>query len=170
MEISLDFTRAWRGILALGLVLALALIGRAVTPTLDAETALLTADLWHATALARRVGAEIVRLDSDARTLRGLAAQDAPDAIQAMLLAQRIYAAHDRGTAATAPARQALIAAAEATARFASGGASRESAVDAVNAALARIQALGGGADDDYKSLADGDEPGPVRPGATPTD
>ena len=88
-----------------------------------------------------------------------------------MLLAQRIYAGHRQGTTATAPARQALIAAAEATARYASGGVPRQTAVDAINAALERIRVLTpmNGAESNRGPLADDSNLGSVRPGATPT-
>ena len=68
-------------------------------------------------------------------------------------------------------ARQTLIAAAEATARYASGGVPRQTAVDAVNAALERIRVLTpmNGAESNRGPLADDSNLGSVRPGATPT-
>jgi hypothetical protein len=171
MEISLDFGKAWQTALGLCLVLALLLIGRAASPVTADDPALLTPDRWQAAALARKAGSEIVRLAADAQALHGLAARETPDAIQAMLLAQRIYAGHRQGTTATAPARQALIAAAEATARYVSGGVPRQTAVDAVNAALARIRVLTpvNGAESNRGPLANDNNLGSVRPGATPT-
>ena len=91
-------------------------------------------------ALTRRAGTEIDRLAADAQALHDVAARETPDPIEAMLLAQRIYAGHRQGTTATAPARQTLIAAAVATARYASGGVPRQIAVDAINAVLERIR------------------------------
>jgi len=73
-----------------------------------------------------------------------LTAAEPPDAVQAMLLAQRIYAGQRSGTAATATARAALVDAAAAVARYAGGGLTRQSAIEAVNAALERIRALRG--------------------------
>ena len=171
MEVSLDFGKAWRASLGVCLALALLLIGRAASPVEADRPVVLTPDRWQAAALARKAGAEIVRLAADAQALHGLAAREPPDAIQAMLLAQRIYAGHRQGTTATAPARQALTAAAEATARYASGGVPRQTAVDAVNAALARIRVLTpvNGAESNRGPLADDSNLGSVRPSATPT-
>ena len=171
MEISLDFGKTWKAALVLLVAVALLLIGRAASPVAADDPAILTPDRWQAAALARKAGTEIVRLADDARTLHDLATSQTPDAIQAMLLAQRIYAEHRLGTTATAPARQALIAAAEATARYASGGVPRQTAVDAVNAALERIRVLTpmNGPESNRGPLADDRNLGPVRPGATPT-
>jgi len=171
MEISLDFGKAWKTGLALFVALALLFVGRAATPVAADNLAILTPDRWQAAALARKAGAEIVRLAADVQALHGLAARETPDAIQAMLLAQRIYAGHRQGTTATAPARQALIAAAEATARYASGGVPRQIAVDAINAALERVRALtpAKGAESNRGPLADDLNLGSVRPSATPT-
>lgn len=171
MEISLDFGKAWKAGLGLIAALALLLIGHAASPAVADGPLLLTPDRWQAAALARKARAEVVRLAADAQSLHDLAARETPDAIRAMLLAQQIYAGHRQGTTATAPARQALIAAAEATARYASGGATRQTAVDAVNTALERVRALGplNGAESNRGPLADDNALGSVRPGATPT-
>jgi len=59
-----------------------------------------------------------------------------------MLLAQRIYATHRTGSTATVAARQHLIAAAEITARYAVGAASRQDAIAAYQDAMASIEAL----------------------------
>jgi hypothetical protein len=169
MEISLDFGRVWKVGLGLLVAGALLLIGRAASPVIADSPAVLTPDRWQTAALARKAGTEIVRLAADARTLHDLATSQTPDAIQAMVLAQRIYAGHRQGTTATAPARQALIAAAEATARYASGGVPRQTAVDAINAALERIRVLTDGPESNRGPLADDSNFGSVRPGATPT-
>lgn len=171
MEISLDFGKAWKTGLALFVALALLFVGRAATPVAADNLAILTPDRWQAATMARKAGTEIVRLAADVQALHGLAARETPDAIQAMLLAQRIYAGHRQGTTATAPARQALIAAAEATARYASGGVPRQIAVDAINAALERVRALtpAKGAESNRGPLADDLNLGSVRPSATPT-
>jgi hypothetical protein len=171
MEISLDFGKVWKAGLGLLVALALLLIGRAASPVTADGPAILTPDRWQAAALARKAGIEIARLAVDARALHELAAGPTPDAIQAMILAQHIYAAHRQGTSATAPARQALIAAASAAARYASGGVPRQTAVDAINAALERIRVLtpAHGAESNRGPLADDSPLGSVRPGATPT-
>ena len=169
MEISLDFGRVWKAGLGLLVLLALLLIGRAVSPIAADGPAVLTLDRWQAAVLSRKAGTEIGRLAADARTLHGLAISQTPDAIQAMVLAQHIYAGHRQGTTATAPARQALIAAAAATARYASGGVPRQTAVDAINAALERVRVLSDGAESNRGPLADDSNLGSIRPGATPT-
>ena len=128
MEISLDFGKAWKAGLGFVAALALLLIGRAASPAVADGPVVLTPDRWQAAALARKAGAEVVRLAADAQSLHDLAARETPDAIRAMLLAQQIYAGHRQGTTATTPARQALIAAAEyLVARF---GANRSSLVE----------------------------------------
>jgi hypothetical protein len=152
-------------------------VGHAVTPPADDAPELLTPERWQTAQLARRAGAEIVRLGADVKALHALAASDHPDAIAAMTLAERVYAANRRGTAATAPARQATIAAAEAVARWAGGGLPRAATVAALNEALGRVQVLTArqayhGAADDYRyrvylPLAiRGDGGGPVTGGA----
>jgi hypothetical protein len=65
-----------------------------------------------------------------------------PDAIRALTLAQRIYTRQRTGAAATAPTRQAAIAAAETVARYAAGGAERGAALQTFNEALGRLRAL----------------------------
>ena len=123
MEINLDLElRPWLWGLLACFLFGLAVLGRFVSPLADDRPQLLTADRWQALALQRQAAAEIQRLTADAQTLRVLAEREHPDAIQALSLAQRLYATQRTGTAATAPARQALIGAAEATARYAAGG------------------------------------------------
>lgn len=144
MEINLNLRQLILGAAAVGLIVLLAVVGHAVTPVTAGSPLVLTPVRWEAAALARKAGAEIVRLEADGRALSALATEEPPDAVQAMLLAQRIYAAQRTGTAATATARAALVAAAADVARYAGGGLSRQVAIEAVNAALERIQALRG--------------------------
>jgi len=132
MEISLNLRQLILGAAAVSLVILLALIGHAVTPFAEGSPLVLTPERWEAAALAHKAGAEIVRLEADGRALAALAAAEPPDAVQAMLLAQRIYAGQRSGTAATATARAALV------------DAARQAAIEAVNAALERIRALRG--------------------------
>lgn len=124
------------------LLSAVLILGRSVTPVEAGRPQALTPERWQAAALARKAHAEIARLLVDVQTLHTVAAQEPPDAIAAMTLAQRIYAAHRNGTAATAPARQNLITAAETVARYAAGGVERQTALAAVNTALERLRAL----------------------------
>ncbi len=144
LELRPDLRHLFWGAAAIVLLAALAIIGHAVTPALETGPLVLTPERWEVAALARRAAAEIVRLEADSRALAELAASDPPDAVQAMLLAQRIYAAQRTGTTATATARAALIDAAAAVARYASGGLDRQAAIAAVNAALERTRALHG--------------------------
>jgi hypothetical protein len=143
MDISLEDARPVAiGALVVGLLIGLALLGHGVSPVEAGRPQVLTPERWLAAALTRRANAEIARLASDAQTLRDTLAKEPPDAIRAMTLAQRIYAVHRTGTAATAPARQTLIAAAEAVARYAAGGLERNAAITALNAALERLKAI----------------------------
>lgn len=148
MEIELGTWPAKRmlfGFLTALVLIGLALLGRGVTPVEADRPAVLTPARWTAASLARQARAETARLQQDAGELRAFLAGPAnPDPVQAMLLAQRLYAGHRQGTSATAGARQALIDAAATAARYASGAASRDQAVTALNEALARIQALAG--------------------------
>jgi hypothetical protein len=149
MDISLEDARPIAiGALVVALLVGLALLGHGVSPIAAGRPQVLTPERWLAAALTRQANTEIARLASDAQTLRDTLAKDPPDAIRAMTLAQRIYAAHRTGTAATAPARQTLIAAAEAVARCAAGGLERNAAITALNAALERIKALAPTPDD----------------------
>ncbi len=127
------------------LLLGLALLGRGVTPVEADTPTVLTPARWAAANLARQARAETVRLQRDAGELAAfLAAPASPDPVQALLLAQRLYAGHRQGVSATAGARQALIDAAATAARYASGAVPREQAVAALNDALGRIQVLAG--------------------------
>jgi len=131
------------GCLAVLVLVGLAFLGRGVTPVEGDSPVILTPARWAAASLSRQAHVETVRLQRDAGELRAfLAGPASPDPVQAMLLAQRLYAGHRQGTSATAGARQALIDAAATTARYASGAVPREQAVAALNDALARIQVL----------------------------
>ncbi len=151
MEIELGEWPAKRllfGCLAALLLLGLALLGRGVTPVEADSPAVLTPARWAAASLARQARSEAERLARDAGELVAFLARPAsPDPVQAMLLAQRLYAGHRQGVSATAGARQALIDAAATAAQYASGAAAREQAVAALNEALARIQVLAGPAE-----------------------
>ncbi len=113
----LDLTRiTWPAVAALLLVVAIGfgLLGAAVTPVdAQGEPMLLTAQRWTAARLARQANAETEALVKDAAELRRLLEREHTDPIEAMLLAQRLYAGHRTGSTATVAARQALIVAAE---------------------------------------------------------
>lgn len=158
MEIELGTWPAKRmlfGCLAVLVLVGLAFLGRGVTPVEGDRPVILTPARWAAAHLSRQAHAETVRLQRDAGELRAfLAGPASPDPVQAMLLAQRLYAGHRQGTSATAGARQALIDAAATAARYASGAASRDQAVAALNEALARIQVLAGPASPESRAPA----------------
>jgi hypothetical protein len=154
MDINLKDARPFAiGALLAALLIGLALLGHGVSPVEAGRPQLLTPERWLAAALTRQANAEIVRLAEDAQSVREALAKEPPDAIRAMTLAQRVYAAHRTGTAATAPARQALIAAAEAVAHYAAGGLTRNAAITALNTALARLKAITPAPDDERQGL-----------------
>jgi len=145
--VELDLGRVRPKTVAVSLLVLLVffgLLGAAVTRA-GAQAELLTPTRWMAAALARQAQAETAALVADSETLHALLEQDPPDAVAAMLLAQRLYARHRDGVSATATARQALITAAEGAARYATGELSRHTALTAFNDALARLEILTSG-------------------------
>ena len=154
MEISFEGDRPWLiGLLVAALLLSLGILGHSVSPVEANRPVLLSWERWQAVALERQVRDETGRLAEDVDALTTLvtpvAETDAspaevnrPDAIKALTLAQRIYTRQRAGAAATAPARQAAIAAAETVARYAAGGAERGAAVTAISEALGRLEML----------------------------
>jgi hypothetical protein len=126
------------------LLVALAFLGRAVTPLVDGAPVLLSPVRWQAYGLAREAHAEMLLLQRDIMDLKELLGAPHADPVATLLLAQRIKATHHeaRGTAVTRPARQALILAAQAAAMSASGSEPRANAVEAYNAAFAQVQRL----------------------------
>jgi len=81
-------------ILTIVTLVGLALLRRAVIPVEAREPAILTPERWQAAAQARRARAETAQLQRDAMALRALLERPDPDPVQAMLLAQRVYAHH----------------------------------------------------------------------------
>lgn len=145
MEIDLGALRTQYKLgLSAALVLALLLLGAVVTPVENDRPQLLSPQRWTLAHLARQATAETARLVADAQALHATLAAPAPDPIQTMTLAQRIYVTQRTGTPATAAARQALIEAAAAAARYSAGGLARAAALETVNAALERIRILVG--------------------------
>ncbi len=67
MEINLNLRQLALGAAAIGLIVLLAVVGHAVTPVAEGSPLVLTPERWEAAALARRAGAEIVRLEADGR-------------------------------------------------------------------------------------------------------
>ena len=145
MEIEFESGSAlafWVIILIIALLL-FGLVGKLVTPVHAQEVQLLTPGRWTAYKLQRQARNETEHIVKDARELRKILDADESDPVNAMLLAQRIYADYQEGSSATAAARGALIAAAEATVRATVGEITRDEAVAAFNQALERIDALG---------------------------
>lgn len=159
VEISFEADRPWLiGLLVAALLLSLGVLGHFVSPVEAGRPVLLSWERWQVVALERQVRDETDRLGEDIDALMALLAPMGeaestlpdkigpdpvrPDAIRALTLAQRIYTRQRAGAAATAPARQAAIAAGETVARYAAGGVERGAAVQAVNEALGRLQAL----------------------------
>lgn len=161
MEISLPDRWPLYGALA-AVVIALLLgaaIGARVSPVEAARPVLLTPLRWQLRQVTVQVQGEIRQLVLDAAAVRAELAEENPGAIRALTLAQQVYANQRTGTAATAPARQALTAAAAALARYASGGTERDVAVTAFNMALERLQAL-----DTTQVVAEPDAHGRLEP------
>ena len=143
MEIEIRNTRRVALLVVVpALVVLLGLLGRWMTPHVHGEAQVLTPARWHALRLARRAEGETAALLRDAQDLRALLERGRPSPVDAMLLAERVYAHHRAGTAATAAAREALVAAAEITARYAAGTATREEAEAAANRAFSLIRGL----------------------------
>ena len=104
MEIELGTWPAKRmlfGCLAVLALIGLALLGRGVTPVVADGPTVLTPVRWAAANLSRQARVETERLQRDASELRAfLASPTPPDPVQALLLAQRLYASHRQGTSA----------------------------------------------------------------------
>lgn len=128
--------------LALAALFTLGWLGYWATPLEDGQPILLSPERWQAQRLARVARQESEAVYRDAEKLVRLLDSPAPDPVTAMLLAQGIYARQRTGTSATAPARQALIAAAEVSARYASGSLDKESALAATVEALGKLERL----------------------------
>ncbi len=144
MEIELDLTNSTAYTLAgAALLLLLALfgvVGAIATP--KGKLVYLTPSRWAAVKLQRRVNGEVERLQKDVKALRSVIAKGRPSPVDAMMLAERVYASERTGTSATAPARNAAIVAAEAVVRYSTGTGTREEAVRAVNTAVVLLNRL----------------------------
>lgn len=149
IEIGLPGRSHWLTAAAIGcfaLVLAgLALLGRAVSPVESGRLVVLSPERWQAAGLQRQALAETQKLQEDVTALHGLLDATQPDPVQAMLLAERVFARQREGTSATAAARQAVTDAAAEAARYMTGASSRQQALDAYAAALARVEMLNAG-------------------------
>ena len=75
MEINLNLRQLALGAAAIGLIVLLAVVGHAVTPVAEGSPLVLTPERWEAAALARKAGAEIVRLEADGRALHAAVAR-----------------------------------------------------------------------------------------------
>ncbi len=145
MELELRREHFWAigGAGLLFFLILMLVIGRAVTPYENGRPQILSPSRWQALRLERQAVKELKTLYDDLDDLRAMLEQGRPNAVDAMLLAQRIYAHHRTGTVTTRVARAALIQAAEQAARYAAGEIPRAEAVDAYNMAKERIATLG---------------------------
>ncbi|MDR7574297.1 MAG: hypothetical protein QN194_15395 [Armatimonadota bacterium] len=125
---------------ALMLAALLAVAGRSVTPV-DAEgrPRILSYGDWQALKAERAFRAERDRLRRAAEELAHLL-EARPDPVRAMLLRDRILRETAGGHPALERARERVRAAAALVAAWASGGASREEAVRAVQAAVEALR------------------------------
>ncbi len=121
---------------ALFVVMALAVVGRAVTPD---PARLIDGDDWRARKIAGQYERELAALRTDAESL-ATALDGAPDAVAASILAGRIARSHHSGLDLLANQRSAVIAAAEAVRLWAQGGLSRDEAASAVRGALEALK------------------------------
>ena len=144
MEIELNDSGAIVALLIIliSVLLFFGLVGRFVTPVFADEPQVLTPSRWTAYKLQKQAYRETRRLIQDAERLNDLLNSETPDPVEAMLVAQDLYATWQSGSSATAAARNALIAAAQATVQAAVGEIPRDEAVAAYNSAIDRIKAL----------------------------
>lgn len=147
MQIELDISREipLRAVIIAGIILfilGLGGLGYVVTPIDADELVVLTPERWQAAALARQAMAEVEVVQQDLAALHRLLDAEKPDPVTAMLLAQRIYANQKTGTSATAAVRTALIDASELAARYATGAAERNRAVNAMNKVMVHLDKL----------------------------
>lgn len=148
MQLEINVGQAGRNVssivaVTLLMLMGIGVIGFHVTPIDDANIpTLLTPQRWHAAALARKAHSEAKVIQKDLLDLQSLLATERPDPIDAMLLAQRIYANHHLGTSATATVRQTLVDTAALAARYAAGSTSREEVVTMVNDVVGKLEML----------------------------
>ncbi len=145
MDIELEGGSAIAVIIVILLILLLifGLVGKFVTPVDAAsEPQWLSPAQWTAYRLQKEARKETEMMIRDARRIQAILEKDAPDPVEAMLVAQDIYATYQSGSSATAAARNALIAAAEATVRATVGEIPRDQAIAAYEQAIERINAL----------------------------
>jgi len=146
MEIELPELPRWAppvaaAVLLLAALAGLGALGRSVSPVADGRPRPISWADWEAWKTRRAFQAELRRLRQDLEEIAALVQGD-PDPVRAQIAAERIFARHREGTSLSAPAREALMAAARAAVRWSVGAADREEALRAVAEAAARIQAL----------------------------
>lgn len=141
IEIPLPVRKIQIALLGLAVLLGLAglgAVGRFVSPLEDGRPRPMSWADWEAWKARRAFRDDIRRLREDAEALAVLLNGD-PDPVRAQILAERIFARHREGTPLSAPAREALMAAARAAVRWSVGAADRAEAVRAYEEAAARI-------------------------------
>jgi hypothetical protein len=131
------------GLIAIFIALfLLGVTGKYVTPISGDDAQWLTPGRWTAYKLQKQARSETEALVRDTARLQAMLENAHPDPVEAMLLAQDIYATHQSGSSATAAARGALMAAAEATVRAAVGETPRDEAIASFSAVIAHIAPL----------------------------
>jgi len=125
------------------ILLLFGLVGKFVTPVDAAGNPVtLSPARWTSYNLQKQARKETERMVQDAQRIQRILESDTPDPVEAMLVAQGIYADYQTGSSATAAARNALIIAAEATVKATIGEIDRDEAVAAYHTAMDRIDAL----------------------------
>lgn len=123
------------------LLLLICLLGYAVTLQ-QPERALLTHARWQALHVHRQTRQDVQRMSHDLDQLARLMSTPHPDPVQAILLAQRVYARQRTGSVATAAARQALVQAAEVAVQVSHGAQKSPALATAFRDAEAKLRLL----------------------------
>jgi hypothetical protein len=164
MELELEGGSAIGFLVVIAIIglLLFGLVGRFVTPVDAAgEPQWLTPAQWPGYKPQTETHGETERLVEDARRIQRILESETPDPVQAMLVAQEIYANYQTGSSATAAARIALIAAAEATVKATVGEIPRDEAITSYQRAKERIHAL--------STVTHSDDDAPPAPTPTPS-
>ena len=114
------------------------LLGFSVTAQMEASQVLVPGR-WEGLQARLAVQREIGRLAVDLAYLVGLLQGDSADSVQTTLVAQRLRSRYQDGEPATATARAAVVAAAEAAVREAQGTASAREVVAALENARVKL-------------------------------
>lgn len=135
MEIELEIGKGMRNVvlpLAVGVIVGMAAIGRAVTPE---GGGLLTPSAWQLRSTERVYAAELAGLRRQVEALADLMNQ-APDAVRAGMAADRIEQLTRDGHPALSLQREIVAEAATEVMLWAMGGAERQQAEEALTRAI----------------------------------